>query len=180
MGRHLNEALGSGARAQERDEEAGMLAVELYEWLKTFHILMAIVWVGGAIAIQVLAIRIVNEGDPVKMASFAGEVEFVGMRVFAPASLILFGLGVWMVILEPAWTFGQFWILAALAMFAYSFVSGVFYLGPQSGKLKKMYEAEGPTAPGAPAIIRRLFLVSRIELVFLVLIVADMVIKPGL
>jgi hypothetical protein len=42
-----------------------------------------------------------------------------------------------------------------------------------------MYETEGLSAPGAPAIIRRLFLVSRIEIV-LVLIVADMVIKPGL
>jgi hypothetical protein len=143
---------------------------------------MAIVWVGGGINIhiQLLAIRVVNQNDPVRLASFVRDIEALSTRVFAPASLILLGLGIWMVILEPAWTFGQFWILAALAMFAYSFVTGAFYLGPQSGKLKKMYEAEGPTAPGAPALIRRLFLVSRIELVLLVLIVADMVIKPGL
>lgn len=157
-----------------------MLAAELYDWLKFFHILMAITWVGGAITLQVLAIRLVRQNDPVKLAAFAGEVEFVGTRVFTPATIILLGLGIWMVIEEPAWTFAQFWVLAGLAMFAYSFASGVFYLGPQSARLKKMYETEGPTAPGAPAIIRRLFTVSRIELVLLVLIVADMVIKPGL
>ena len=43
-----------------------------------------------------------------------------------------------------------------------------------------MYETEGQDAPGAPALIRKLFLVSRIELVLLMLIVADMVLKPGL
>jgi hypothetical protein len=70
-------------------------------------------------------------------------------------------------------------VLAAIAMFAFSFVSGAFFLGPQSGKLKQMYDAEGTNAPGAPALIRRLFLVSRIELVLMVLIVFDMVLKPG-
>ena len=43
-----------------------------------------------------------------------------------------------------------------------------------------MYDTEGPDAPGAPALIQKLFLVSRIELALLVLIVADMVLKPGL
>jgi hypothetical protein len=57
---------------------------------------------------------------------------------------------------------------------------GAFHLNPQSAKLKKMFTTAGPGAPGAPALIRKLFLVSRIELVLLVLIVADMVLKPGL
>jgi hypothetical protein len=65
-------------------------------------------------------------------------------------------------------------------MFAFSFVSGAFYIGPQTGKLKKMYEAEGTEAPGAPALIRKIFVISRIELVLLILIVFDMVLKPGL
>jgi hypothetical protein len=43
-----------------------------------------------------------------------------------------------------------------------------------------MFEAEGANSPGAAALLRKVFLASRIELVLLVLIVADMVIKPGL
>ena len=157
-----------------------MLAARLYDWLKAFHVLMAIVWVGGNVILQVLATRIMRQNDPTKTASFAGDAEWIGNHVFAPASGLLLVLGVWMVIEEPAWTFAQFWILAAIAMFAYSFLSGLLYLGPQSGRLKKLYEAEGPTAAAAPAMIRRLFLASRIELVLLVLIVFDMVLKPGL
>ena len=43
-----------------------MLA-ELYEWLKAAHILMAIVWVGGAIMLQILAIRAVRSNDRERM-----------------------------------------------------------------------------------------------------------------
>jgi uncharacterized membrane protein len=154
--------------------------IGLYEWLKAFHVLFAVIWVGGAIAIQILAIRIVRERDPAKMASFAGHVEWVGQRVFATASGLLLLLGIWMVIDEPAWTFGQLWILVALAMFAYSFLSGLLYIGPQSGRLKKIYETEGVESPAGVALLRRIFLMSRIELVLLVLIVFDMVLKPGL
>jgi uncharacterized membrane protein len=154
--------------------------IGLYEWLKAFHVLFAVVWVGGALALQALAIRIVREHDPAKMAAFAGQAEWIGFRVFAPASGLLLILGIWMVIDEPAWTFGQLWILAALAMFAYSFLSGLLYIGPQSGKLKKIYETEGVESPAGVALLRRLFVMSRIELVLLVLIVFDMVLKPGL
>ena len=157
-----------------------MLAARLYDWLKAFHILMAITWVGGAITLQLLAIRIVRENDHEQLRKFAGEAEFVGTRIFMPASLLLLLLGIAMVIEEPAWTFGQFWILAALAMFAFSFVSGAFYIGPNSARLKTMYENEGAASVEAPALIRRIFVVSRIEITLMVLIVFDMVLKPGL
>jgi uncharacterized membrane protein len=154
-----------------------MIAAGVYEWLKAFHVLMAVVWVGGAIMLQVLAVRTMRANDPKRLRMFAGEIEFVGTRIFMPASLILVILGVVMVI--DRWAFDQFWIIAAIAMFAFSFVSGAFYLGPQTGKLKKLYETEGTDAAGAPVLIRKLFVVSRIELVLLVLIVFDMVLKPG-
>ena len=149
----------------------------VYEWLKAFHVLMAVVWVGGAIMLQLLAVRTMRANDPQRLRMFAGEVEFVGTRIFTPASLTLLILGIVMV--NDRWAFDQFWIIAAIAMFAFSFVSGAFYLGPQSGKLKKLYGTEGTDAAGAPVLIRKLFVVSRIELVLMVLIVFDMVLKPG-
>jgi uncharacterized membrane protein len=154
--------------------------IDLYDWLKAFHVILAVTWVGGAIALQVLAIRLQRTNDATRMAAFAGEVEWVGMRIFAPASGLLLILGIWMVIDSPDWDFDQLWVIAAIAMFAYSFLTGVFYLGPQSGRLKKLYEAEGTSSPAAVALLRRIFLMSRIELVLLVLIVFDMVLKPGL
>jgi uncharacterized membrane protein len=156
-----------------------MLAIELYDWLKAFHVLAAVVWVGGNLTLQILSTRIVRENDAAKAADFAGHIEWVGTRIFTAASLLLVILGVWMVIDAPAWTFGQFWILAALVMFGYSFLSGLLYLGPKSAQLKKMLSTEGPSERTS-ALMRRMFIVGRIELVLLILIVFDMVLKPGL
>lgn len=152
----------------------------LYDWLLLFHILAAIVWVGGAILAQVLAVRVMSARDPAVMRGLVEAFEWTGNRMFAPASLILLILGVWMVIEEPAWEFEQFWVIAAIAMFAYSFVTGAFYLGPRFKRLKELWETEGTDSPAATALLRRLFRFSRIELVLLILIVFDMVLKPGL
>jgi uncharacterized membrane protein len=154
--------------------------IGLYEWLKALHVVMAVVWVGGNVVLQILAVRLVRGGDVVRMAALAGDVEWLGMRVFAPASGLVLILGVWMVVQNDAWNFGQLWVLVAIAMFAYSFLSGLLYLGPSSGRLKRLYESEGPAGPAASALLRRIFLVSRVELVLLILIVFDMVLKPGL
>ncbi|HEY1330160.1 MAG TPA: DUF2269 family protein [Actinomycetota bacterium] len=151
----------------------------LYSWLLFLHILMAITWVGGAIALQVLGTRIDRTGDPQRVYDTAVDFEFVGTRVFMPASLILLGLGIWMVIIGP-WSFHQFWVAIALGMFAYSFVSGAFYIGPTLGKVKRAWEQEGAASREVPVLVRRIFLASRIELALLILIVADMVLKPFL
>jgi uncharacterized membrane protein len=153
--------------------------VSTYTVLKTLHVLAAVTWVGGNVVLQILATRVQRERDASRLADMAGHFEFVGTRVFTPASLLLVVLGVWMVLISQAWDFEQPWIVAAIAMFAYSFVSGAFYLGPNLGKLKRIYGERGVDAPEAVALTNRLFVVSRIELVLLLLIVADMVIKPG-
>ena len=65
-------------------------------------------------------------------------------------------------------------------MFAASFITGVAFLGPESGRIGKMLEEQGADDPEAQARIARILVVSRIELTLLVLIVLDMVSKPGL
>jgi len=154
-----------------------MVAV-LYDWLLAFHILAAIVWVGGAVTNQVLGIRIRAAGDRQLQYQFAKQVEFVGTRLYMTASLVLLVLGIWMVSIGP-WNFGMLWIDLALAMFAFSFVSGAFYIGPQLKKMAAAIERDGMDSPAGDEILRKIYLVSRIELVLLILIVFDMVLKPG-
>jgi uncharacterized membrane protein len=155
-----------------------MLAITLYLTLKSLHVLAAITWVGGAITTQVFALRVTRSGDPQRLAPFASEAEFVGQRIFTSASLALLLLGIWMVIIGP-WSFGMTWILFALVVFGSSFVLGAGFIGPESGRIGKLIAAEGPTAPEVHRRIKRIFLLTRIELVFLILVVFDMVVKPG-
>jgi hypothetical protein len=68
-----------------------------YDWLKTFHVFLAVVWVGGAVILNLLAVFALRSPLPGRKAEFAREAAWVGTRVFTPASLVLLGLGFWMV-----------------------------------------------------------------------------------
>ncbi|MDQ3619217.1 MAG: DUF2269 domain-containing protein [Actinomycetota bacterium] len=155
-----------------------MSDITRYELLLFLHILMAITWVGGALATQFFALRLVNGGSPETQASFAKSSEWVGMRVFMPASLILLLSGIGLVA-EGNWGFTTLWVLIGLAAYLFSFLSGVFFLGPESGRLGKAMEEKGPADPEVRGRIKRLFAYSRIELGVLILIVLDMTVKPG-
>ena len=153
--------------------------VDLFETLKMFHVLAAVIWVGGAAAVQVFAIRTVAASDPHRMAAFAKDAEWVGTRVFTPASLLVLALGIWMVIDNPGIGFGDTWIVLGLGGIIFSALVGSIFLGPESGRIGKLIDAEGADSPEVQRRLKRIFLVSRVELVILLLVVVDMVVRPG-
>jgi uncharacterized membrane protein len=150
----------------------------LYELLLAVHVLAATIWVGGSFATQFLAIRTRRRG-PAAIGPFAKDVEWYGQRFNLGASLILI-LAAFGLVAEGNWSLGDPWISIALAAWIISFILGAGYLGPTSKKVGQQLEASGGTAtPETAATIDRLFLVSRIELALLLIVVVDMVVKPG-
>ena len=149
-----------------------------YEFLKSVHVLMAVVWVGGAIAIQILAFRILRENDAMRLATFSRDAGFLGQKVFAPASGILALAGVLMVI--DAWDFSDTWIMIGIAGFLATVVTGLFYLTPTANKMAEEIEQKGPTDPSVQSLIKRLVSISRVDAIVLSIVVLNMVIKPGL
>jgi hypothetical protein len=127
--------------------------------------------------VQFFALLALRSPLPGRAAEFAGEAERIGMRVFMPSSLALLGLGFWL-IHEGQWDY-KLWIILALVGFAASFLTGIGFLAPQSKRLHDEIGRLGADAPEVQARIRRVLTVSRIEAVILVLLVFDMVIKPG-
>jgi hypothetical protein len=174
-----------GSRASERqldcNQEAAtpvMLAtISTYQVYLSIHILAAVVWVGGAVTLQVFAARAIAANSGERMAVFSGDAEWIGTRIFMPTSLVLIVFG-FLLIHEGSLGY-PFWIVFPIVVWLGSFLVGVSFLGPQSGKLKEVVAAEGLASPAAGAIQRRLMLTSRIEALFLVLVVLDMALKPG-
>jgi uncharacterized membrane protein len=157
------------------------LALTHYTAFKFVHVLSAVVWVGGACTVQVYALLALRTNDPVRVAAFAKDTEFVGMRIFLPSSLILLVSGIFTLHdSSGAWSFSQGWVQFGLVVIALSILVGAGYLGPEAGRIGKATEAGGVEAPEVQARIRRIFLVSRVELVFLLAVVFDMVVKPGM
>ena len=149
-----------------------------YELLKTIHVFFAVIWVGGAATTQILATRLSRAKEPVRLAAFAKDIEFVGTRVFTPASVLVLAAGIWMVAIS-GWNFTDLWIILGLIGIAFSATVGATFLGPESGRIGRLIEAKGPEDAEVTARLSRIFVVSRVELVILLLIVINMVVKPG-
>ena len=148
-----------------------------YEFFLFLHIAMAVIWVGGAFFLQILALRVMGTRDEARMAAFAGDAEVLGMRVFAPSSLLLLLAGVGLV-LNLDWDWSEPFIVIGLIVWLISFVAGVAYLGPSGGKIKAEISANGMT-PRAQELIENTLRYSRIELVLLWIVVFMMVVNLG-
>jgi uncharacterized membrane protein len=149
-----------------------------YQTWKALHVLAAIVWVGGGVMIQLLALRILRTNDPAQLARFAKDVEHVSLRTFIPASVVLLALG-FVMMDQGGWEY-KFWVIFALVGFGLSFLSGVLLISPESGKIGKLIEERGGVDAEIGARIERILLFSRVELALIALIAMDMVLKPGL
>ncbi len=149
-----------------------------YEFLLFFHVSMAVLWVGGAAMIQFFALRIMKATDPMRMAEFGQDVEWISTRVFIPASLLAVVSGVWLVIDSDFLGFGDDWIVIGIILFAITFLAGATFFGPESGRLAKLAETEGPTAPVVQQRMQRLIALSRADLMVLFLLIFDMSTKP--
>ena len=149
----------------------------MYQLLLFVHIVCAVIWVGGAFYAQLLAIRVSRSPDLSELPHLARHVDFIGTRVIGPAAILLFVAGVGMTL--QAWSFGQTWIAVSVALWVLSVVMGAVYLGPRVKRAAELFEAEGPTSVSGRALLDRLFLVSRLELISFVVIIALMTFKPG-
>ena len=68
--------------------------MSLYSVLLFVHILGAVVWIGGGISLQVLGVRVRASGDPQRMAALATEAEWMGTRLYMPASGVVLLAGI--------------------------------------------------------------------------------------
>lgn len=149
----------------------------MYQALVFIHIVCAVIWVGGAVAIQALGLRAQRSDDPLDGVRLLKQAEWVGTRVFLPSSIVLFLAGVVMV--AQQWSFGELWISVSMGLWILSALAGSLYLGPRAKKVVQIAESEGPTAPAGLELAARLNLVSRLELLSFAVIIALMVFKPG-
>jgi uncharacterized membrane protein len=149
-----------------------------YEFLLFFHIAMAVIWVGGGAMLQFIGVRVIRDPDPNRLVQLGRDVEWVATRVLVPASLLAFVSGVLLVVDSDFIGFGDDWIVIGLVLFAGTFLAGALFFGPESGRVGKLAEAEGPTSPVVQARLQRLLALTRADLMLLFLIVFDMSVKP--
>src|SRR5215208_1951010 len=131
-----------------------------YDFLVLLHVTAVIVWLGAGTTMDLLFLRAERLREPLELKRAGDMMEWLVPRVFIPSAISTLVLGVfagW----DGPWSFGDLWILIGLVGWAANFFTGLLFIKPQAEKMPKI-----------------LAVVSRIQLLALFLVVADMVIKP--
>ena len=153
-----------------------MSVAALYNWLMFGHVLAAMVWLGGTAVLGLLAAQTIRQKEPDSLARFAATIGFVGPRLLAPATMLVAGLGVWLVLDSREWQFGQFWIDLAIGLFAAVLVIGAgFQSRAAIGAQRAIADRDTDQAARQ---VRRWAWGALVILLLLVVITWDMTVKP--
>ena len=152
--------------------------VTAYTVAKFAHVMLAIVWIGGATVLQLIGRSALASTLPGRRGELAAEMENLGKKVFTPCSILVLLLGIYLT-MEGDWGFDSLWISLAMLGILISIVTGAGYLGPQIGKVRKAVQGEGADSPTVRDGIAKILRVSLMDLGLLVFIVFLMVTKLG-
>jgi uncharacterized membrane protein len=151
---------------------------DVYNTLKFIHVAAAIAWVGSGLFVQYRGTRLRRTGTPEQTANLAREVAD-STPWFIATSMTVLVAGIALVLYSPGLDFTDTWILLGLIGYAMTFLTGLLFIRPTAEKLATVAASEGPTSPTTQALIARIFAISRVDQVVLLLVIADMVFKPG-
>jgi uncharacterized membrane protein len=142
-------------------------------WLVFFHVLGAMVWVGGITVLGALGFNALR--DPEHAAPFIASLRRVGPVVLAPAPVTLLVFGLWAVGHDPAWSFDQTWVQLGLGLFVAAFAIGAAHQSRAA-----LAAERASSALEAAHHLRRWAYGMGAIVVLLVVATWDMVFKPGL
>jgi uncharacterized membrane protein len=149
-----------------------------YKWLLLFHVLFAVVWLGGSIYIEGLLANASRTGDPKDLMRTALRVFPTNKRLFGVAGVGTVVFGFWLV-LETAWTFEMAWVAIALALTIVAIVIGIFYFGPRGDAIAARVAEHGLDDPEATAQLRQIGTVGHVNALLLFVTLVLMIFKPG-
>jgi uncharacterized membrane protein len=150
--------------------------MDLYTIVKFLHVLTAVIWVGGAFLLFVAGEVAQRAPGPV-YGGFSVVTARLGNLVFVPAAMSTLVLGIALTVM--AWSFADLWIILALAGIATSIAFGIIVIKPTTDEIARIAAAESPDSPRVRAMSASLLHKGRFDLVLMVVIIADMVFKPG-
>jgi uncharacterized membrane protein len=151
-------------------------AVDFYPWLKTLHILLAIVAVGFNISYGVWTARAARE--PQHLGYVLRGIKFLDDRIANPAYAGLLVIGLLLIFIGP-YDLTDTWVLIAMGLYVLMAAVALLVYSPSLTRQIAAYESGGPTSPEFVTLGNRTRMLGIVLGVIVVLILVMMVVKPG-
>lgn len=150
--------------------------MDWYSIVKLLHVMAALIWVGGGFAMMVNGTLADRAGDDEATMRAIRLSSDLGGLLMVPASLLTLVFGI---VMCWFWTgFTDLWIIIGLAGYAATFLIGLLIFKPTSERLAEMVKRDGIT-PAALGEGRRMMKIARFDYSVMLVVVADMVLKPA-
>jgi hypothetical protein len=150
----------------------------LFTILKFVHILLAIIAVGFNASYGVWLSR--ARQNPAAAGVMLRGVKLLDDRFANPAYGLLLLTGIAMVLTGPGYTFGMFWVSAAMGLWVIAVLVGFGLYTPTLRRQIQVLEEKGFSSPEYQAISRRGTMIGMANMVPILLILILMVFKPTL
>jgi uncharacterized membrane protein len=154
----------------------GDRALDLYPWLKTLHILFAIVAVGFNISYGIWQARAARE--PEHMGHVLRGIKFLDDRVANPAYAGLLVVGIILVLIGP-YDFTTFWVAVAIGLYVLMGAVAFVFYSPTLKRQIAAYEDGGPQSAEFAQLSAWGRMIGIVLAVLVLAIVVLMVVKPG-
>jgi len=145
--------------------------------LHFLHIFSVIVWVGGVIALNVLAVRVGRGPDRGVQAALLGLSDTYGRAVIAPAGVLTLITGL-LLVGEEDLAFSTFWAAWGLVGLFVSVILGATLIRATQADLRRLTEGPSPDDTRRLARQRRAAVLYAINVLILLSVVWAMVFKP--
>ena len=149
--------------------------MDFYSLFKFLHILTAIAWVGGGMTLLAADLIMSRSRGGNAPSPVLEIMNVLGKTWFVPTSFLTVITGAITTTLGGMW--GELWVLLGLAGFAATALTGMLLIEPTGQRIGALLQA-GQTGEAAAAG-RRLMRIVRFDYVVMLVVIADMAIKPG-
>jgi uncharacterized membrane protein len=150
----------------------------VYTLFKFLHIVGAIVWIGGVIAVNIISVRIAREKEGAALAALSRQSRFYGVAVIGPAAGLTLLAGIVMIAVSGLGA--PLWVIWGFAAILVSMGLGATLIRRLGEELSQVAATAKPDDPRLLALQQRLSTINIINVLVLLSAVAAMVFKPAL
>jgi hypothetical protein len=146
------------------------------EILLAVHVIAAVIWIGGGVALNMIGVRLIN-ANPELLRPMLKTFDWVVNRTILPASLVVLIFGI-LLVLEGGYNFEDTFVVVGILGAVSTIVIGAGFLSPRMRKQEQIWEEHGDPSEIASQALSRTMLIARIDLVILFVVIGTMVAKP--